>query len=107
MPNRIEVMSPVVAVTASMPRRKANASIGVILNTNGSMSARVVGPPSPGRRPTTKPSAMPISISPKVGHAKTCASPVTLAWRKSAMAGLLSARDAITWLRARPAVVDS
>jgi len=87
MPNRMDVMSPVVAVTASMPRRKANASIGVILKTNGSMSASVVGPPSPGRRPTTKPRTMPISISPNVGHAKTCTSPVTLAWRKSAIGG--------------------
>src|SRR5205807_1591546 len=41
IPNRIDVMSPVVAVTASMPSRKANASIGVILNTQGSMRASV------------------------------------------------------------------
>ena len=87
IPNRIDVMSPVVAVTASIPSRKANASIGVILNTNGSMRASVVGPPSPGRRPTTKPSAMPISISPNVGHAKTWTNPVRLAWRKSAIGG--------------------
>src|SRR6266508_4323376 len=83
IPGRIDVMSPVVAVTASIPRRKANASTGVILKTNGSMSASVVGPPRPGSSPTTKPSAMPISISPKVGHAKTWTSPVALACRKS------------------------
>ena len=48
-------MSPVVFVTASMPRRKANASTGVILRTKGSMRASVVGPPRPGRMTDDEP----------------------------------------------------
>ena len=75
IPNRIEVMSPVVLVTAAIPRRNANASTGVILKTKGSMSASVVGPPRPGRMPTAKPIAMPISIRPKAGQVKTWISP--------------------------------
>ena len=80
-------MSPVVLVTANIPRRKANAWTGVILKTNGSMRARVVGPPRPGRMPTAKPMAMPISISPKVGQAKTWISPARLAWANSMIGG--------------------
>ena len=57
MPNRMEVMSPVVAVTAIMPSRKENASTASILswNANPSMSAMVTGPPRPGSMPTAKP----------------------------------------------------
>ncbi len=68
IPKRIDVMSPVVLVTAAIPRRNANASTGVILKMNGSMSASVVGPPRPGRMPTAKPMAMPISMRPNAGH---------------------------------------
>ena len=92
MPNRIDVMSPVVLVTESMPRRNANASTGVILNTKGSMRASVVGPPRPGRIPTVNPMATPISIRPNVGHAKTWISPVRLAWARSAIGGASGAR---------------
>ena len=49
IPNRIDVMSPVVLVTASMPSRKANASTGVIRRTKGSMRASVVGPAETGK----------------------------------------------------------
>jgi hypothetical protein len=35
--------------------------------------------------PTANPMAIPMSISPKVGQAKTWISPVTLAWRNSAI----------------------
>ena len=65
-----EVMSPVVAVTAVMPRRNAKASTADILKTNGSISAIAVGPPSPGRMPTTKPMAMPTIIRLKVDKLK-------------------------------------
>ena len=74
-PNSTEVMSPVVAVTAVMPSRKANASTAFILKTNGSISAIAVGPPSPGRMPTTKPTAMPTIIKLNVDQLKTCKSP--------------------------------
>ena len=77
MPKRIDVMSPVVFVTASIPRRNANASTGFILRTKGSMRASVVGPPRPGRMPTANPMATPMSISPNVGQASTWASPVS------------------------------
>ena len=60
-PKRIEVMSPVVAVTAVIPRRKEKASTGVIWKIKGSIKARVTGPPRPGRIPTTKPMAIPTS----------------------------------------------
>jgi hypothetical protein len=70
-PKRIEVMSPVVAVTAAIPRRKAKASTGFIVKMKGSIMAIVVGPPSPGRIPTTNPTAMPTSMRPKVLGAKT------------------------------------
>src|SRR5438128_1768214 len=83
MPKRIDVMSPVVLVTAAIPRRNANASTGFILKMNGSMSASVVGPPRPGRMPTAKPIRIPTSIRPKAGQPKTCASPVKVAWRNS------------------------
>ena len=53
-PKRIEVMSPVVAVTAVIPRRKEKASTGVIGKIKGSIKARVTGPPRPGRIPTMK-----------------------------------------------------
>ena len=36
-PNNTDVMSPVVAVTAVMPSKKANASTALILKTNGSI----------------------------------------------------------------------
>ena len=68
-------MSPVVAVTADMPRRKANASTASILKMNGSISASVTGPPSPGRMPTAKPITMPSIMSVKVVAVKTCARP--------------------------------
>ena len=68
-------MSPVVAVTAVMPSRKAKASTAFILKTNGSMSAIAVGPPRPGRMPTTKPTAMPTIIKLNVDQLKTCRSP--------------------------------
>src|SRR5262245_27594775 len=87
MPNRMDVMSPVVFVTASIPSRNAKASTGFILNTKGSMRASVVGPPRPGRIPTAKPMATPISMSPKVGQAKTWTSPVQLAWATSTIGG--------------------
>jgi hypothetical protein len=66
MPNRTEVMSPVVAVTTHMPSRNANAWMGVMSKMNGSISASVTDPPRPGRMPTTKPMAMPASISRRV-----------------------------------------
>ena len=75
MPNSMDVMSPVVAVTADMPRRKANASTASILKMNGSISASVTGPPSPGRMPTAKPITMPSIMSVKVVAVKTCARP--------------------------------
>ena len=83
MPNRIDVMSPVVLVTAAIPSRNANASTGVIVKTKGSISASVVGPPRPGRIPTAKPMAIPISMRPKAGHVKTCTSPASEAWANS------------------------
>ncbi len=91
IPKRMEVMSPVVAVTASIPRRKAKASTGDILNTNGSIRASVVGPPNPGRIPTANPMATPISISPNVGQANTWTSPVRLAWNTSTIGAAPSA----------------
>ena len=73
--NRTEVMSPVVAVTDIIPRRKANAPTGVMLKMKGSIKANVVAPPIPGKMPTQKPIAMPISIRPKVGQVKTWSKP--------------------------------
>jgi len=55
--------------------RKANASTGLILNTNGSISASVAAPPMPGSSPTTKPSDMPTSIRLKAFHCSTSDSP--------------------------------
>ena len=69
-PNNTEVISPVVAVTAVIPKRKANASTADILKMKGSINAIAVGPPSPGRMPTTKPIAMPIIIRLKVDQVK-------------------------------------
>src|SRR5205809_3196722 len=69
-PNKTEVMSPVVAVTAVIPKRKANASTADILKIKGSIRAIAVGPPSPGKMPTTKPMAMPMHIKLKVDHVK-------------------------------------
>jgi hypothetical protein len=67
IPNSMEVISPVVDVTASIPRRNANASTGFISKVKGSMSARVVTPPTPGRIPTTNPAKIPISNNGNVG----------------------------------------
>jgi hypothetical protein len=69
-PNRTEVISPVVAVTAVMPSKKAKASTADILNTNGSIKAMAVGPPRPGKIPTTKPMTMPIIIKLNVDQLK-------------------------------------
>ena len=82
-PNRIEVMSPVVAATECMPSRNANASTGLILNTNGSISASVAAPPMPGSRPTTKPSAIPTSIRLNAFHCSTSERP----WRSASIIG--------------------
>jgi hypothetical protein len=70
-PNRTDVMSPVVAVTAVMPSKNAKASTADILKMNGNIKAMAVGPPRPGRIPTTKPTAMPIIIRLKVDQLKT------------------------------------
>ncbi len=68
-----------VAVTAVIPRRNANASTADILNTKGSMRAMAVGPPRPGKMPTTKPITMPIIITLKVDQLKVNSRPVTKA----------------------------
>jgi hypothetical protein len=60
-PKRIDVMSPVVAVTAVIPSRKENASTGLMVKMKGSIRASVTGPPRPGRIPTRKPIAIPAS----------------------------------------------
>src|SRR5687767_1688793 len=86
-PNRMDVMSPVVAVTAAMPSRNANASAALMVKMNGNISASVVGPPSPGRMPTTKPSAMPASISASALGANTRYRPATNAWARSSTLG--------------------
>ena len=62
-PNRIEVMSPVVPVTAYIPSRNANACTGSISKMNGSMRATAPGLPMPGRMPTMNPRKMPITIN--------------------------------------------
>ena len=59
-PKSTEVMSPVVAVTALAPNRKANADVGSMLKVNGSISASATAPPRPGRIPTTNPIATPM-----------------------------------------------
>ncbi len=79
MPNKMDVMSPVVAVTAEMPSRNAKASTACILKISGNIRARVTGPPSPGKMPTTKPMAIPMSIRLNVCQTKTCAKPPTKA----------------------------
>jgi len=86
IPNRMDVMSPVVAVTADIPRRNANASTACILKINGSISARVTGPPRPGRMPTANPITMPSIISVKVVYVNTCASPAPKA---SSISGII------------------
>ena len=63
--------APVVAATACMPSRNANASAGCILKTKGIIKARVAAPPMPGSKPTQKPSSMPTSIKLKAFHCKT------------------------------------
>jgi hypothetical protein len=68
MPNRIDVMSPVVETTDAMPRRKAKACTGGIVKINGNIKTRAVPLPKPGNMPTTNPMAIPISIKPKAGH---------------------------------------
>src|SRR6185295_12134522 len=42
---------------------------------NGSISASVVAPPRPGRRPTQKPRPMPSSMKPNAFHCRTRSSP--------------------------------
>src|SRR5689334_4011177 len=42
---------------------------------NGSISASVVAPPSPGRRPTQNPRPMPSSMKPNAFHCRTRSSP--------------------------------
>ena len=79
-PKRTEVISPVVPVTAAIPRRKANASTADIVKINGSIKANVVGPPNPGNMPTANPTAIPISIRLKVDQTKTWLNPKTKAW---------------------------
>jgi len=74
MPNSTEVMSPVVAVTACIPSRKANAEIASIGYTNGIIMASVAAPPSPGRMPTSRPTPMPTSMMPNVWGASTSSS---------------------------------
>src|SRR5206468_5226799 len=78
-PKSTEVISPVVAVTAVIPRRNAKASTADILNTKGSISAIAVGPPRPGKMPTTKPITMPIIITLKVDQLKVNSRPATKA----------------------------
>ena len=80
-----------VAVTADMPKRKAKASTGVILKMKGSIKARAVGPPRPGRIPTQNPTAMPIIIRVNVEKVKTWKNPETNAWTISNI-GLASLR---------------
>jgi len=78
-------MSPVVAVTDTIPRRNENASTGVIRKIKGSINASVVGPPRPGRIPTPKPTVIPKSMSPKAGHVNTWVNPRADAWKISNM----------------------
>ena len=53
---RIEVNALAVLPTASMPTRSAMTRSGsFMVMTKGSMSARVLGPPMPGRNPTRLP----------------------------------------------------
>ena len=53
---RIEVKALAVLPTASMPTRSAMTSSGsFIVMTKGSMIAKVLGPPMPGRNPTRLP----------------------------------------------------
>jgi hypothetical protein len=53
----------VVPVTASIPRRNANAEIGSLIEyEKGSIRARVDRPPRPGSKPTQKPMKIPINM---------------------------------------------
>ena len=80
-----DVISPVVDVTAVMPSRNAKASTALILKTNGNIKAIAVGPPKPGRIPTTNPIAMPTSIKLNVEKLKHCVNPETSAFNMSMM----------------------
>ena len=55
-PNRIDVMSPVVAATECMPSRKANASTGLILKTKGNHQREGRGAADTGKQADQKPS---------------------------------------------------
>jgi hypothetical protein len=79
------VISPVVAVTAVMPRRNAKASTADILKMNGNIKAIAVGPPRPGRMPTTNPTAIPMIIRLKVDQLKTWIRPESSAVNISSM----------------------
>ncbi len=80
-------MSPVVAVTACIPSRKANAEIASIGYTNGSIIESVAAPPSPGRIPTTRPTAIPTSMMPKVWGASTSSSAAKKTFNPSCPSG--------------------
>jgi len=71
----MEVMSPNMMETESIPSRKAKASTGFMLNVKGSMSASVVGAEMPGRIPMRKPITIPSIISGNVGQVNTCVNP--------------------------------
>src|SRR5579885_546386 len=79
-PNRIEVMSPNMIDTDTMPSKKAKASFGFMLKVNGSMSASVVGAEIPGRMPMMKPMRTPSIISRKGCGARTWVKPAPAAW---------------------------
>jgi hypothetical protein len=85
-PNRIEVMLPVVAVTAAIPRRKEKASTGDIEKIKGSIRASVTGPPRPGRIPTMKPMAIPANWRTNAFQVKSWIRPWRQASRMSTIA---------------------
>src|SRR5262245_15461420 len=101
-PNRIEVMLPVVAVTAAIPRRKEKASTGLIWKIKGSIRARVTGPPRPGRIPTRKPMAIPANCRTNAFQVKSWIRPWREASRISAIGGFQRARGS----RRAPQVMD-
>ena len=74
-PKRTEVISPVVATTECIPKRKANAATGGMSKTKGSIKARVVAPPNPGNNPTMNPMTIPRSIRGNAGYWKTAIRP--------------------------------
>ncbi len=74
-PNRIDVTSPNMIETESIPSRKANAACGDMLKVNGSISASVVGAEIPGRIPIMKPMTMLIIISRNVCGESSCTRP--------------------------------